>query len=337
MDRLHSLKMLAGLAAVFLLAACTNDDGLTQGEPLPPGKYPLELNAGGLQAVATPATRGTVDGDWDDMNGEKIPLMDDSNSDNPEVKLYKLTIEEGSGNKTVRLTSDDPFYWESTTERKAIEAWYSPKKDEAFRKYKTERPAEGDLWETATTQTAETMKDDDFLYVKDYMKFEDRESMTLQFRHLLSKVTVNLMESESEYLTNAKDVSVALTNCLYEGNFDFDEERNMRIGEALMTDDNTANITLCKLTDPAGGAFATYEGLLIPQSVEENEKLYVQVAVDGTIYRWRMQLSGNEISLKGGYEYTFDITVNAEGMNVSYKPSVKWGEKGTEHSGSIEI
>lgn len=97
------------------------------------------------------------------------------------------------------------------------------------------------------------MKDDDFLYVKDYMKFEDRESMTLQFRHLLAKVTVNLMESESEYLTNAKDVSVALTNCLYEGNFDFDEERNMRIGEALMTDDNTANITLASSTTRQAG------------------------------------------------------------------------------------
>lgn len=337
MNRSHLRKILVGLAAVSLLTACTNDDGLTQGEPLPLGKYPLELNAGGLQAVATPATRGTVDGDWDDMNDQNIPLMDDSNSDNPEVKQYKLTIEEGSGNKTVRLTSDTPFYWESTTEQKAIEAWYSPKKDEAFRKYKTERPAEGDLWETATTQTAETMKEDDFLYVKDYMEFKDRKSMTLQFRHLLAKVTVNLMESESEYLTNAKDVSVALTNCLYEGNFDFDEERNMRIEEALMTDDNTANITLCKLNDPAGGAFATHEGLLIPQSVEQNEKLYVQVAVDGTIYRWRMQLSGNEIALKGGYEYTFNITVKEQSLDVSSYNYPTWEKDKTEHSGSIEI
>lgn len=320
-----------------LLTACTNDEGLTQGEPFPLGKYPLELTAGGLQAVATPETRGTVDGDWDDMNDQTIPLMDASDSGNPEVKWYKLTIEESSDNKTVRLTSNDPFYWESTTERKAIEAWYSPKKDEAFRKYKTERPAEGDLWETATTQTDETMKDDDFLYVKDYMKFEDRESMTLQFRHLLAKVTVNLMESESEYLTNAKDVSVALTNCLYEGNFDFDEERNMRIGEALMTDDNTANITLCKLSDPAGGAFATYEGLLIPQSVEQNENLYVQVTVDGTIYRWRMQLSGNEITLKGGYEYTFNIKVKEQGLEVSSYNYPTWEKDETEHSGSIEI
>lgn len=337
MDRLHSLKILAGLAATFTLAACSQDGLTEQGTPLPVGQYPLELNAGGLQAVATPATRGTVDGDWNGMNDQNIPLMDASNSDNPEVKQYKLTIEEGSGNKTVRLTSDAPFYWESTTELKAIEAWYSPKEDKEFKKYKSKRPAKGDLWKTATTQTAETMKEDDFLYVKDYMEFENRESMTLQFRHLLAKVTVNLMESESEYLTNAKDVSVALTNCLYEGNFDFDEERNMRIKEALMTDDNTANITLCKLNDPAGGAFATHEGLLIPQSVEQNEKLYVQVAVDGTIYRWRMQLSGNEISLKGGYEYTFNIKVIEQGLEVSSYNYPTWEKDETEHSGSIEI
>lgn len=334
MDRLHLGKILAGLAATFTLAACSQDELTEQGTPLPIGQYPLELTAGGLQAVATPASRSTVDGNWDGMNGQTIPLMDDSNSDNPEVKLYKLTIEEGSDNKTVRLTSDAPFYWESTTERKAIEAWYSPKEDEEFKKYKSKRPAKGDLWKTATVQTAETMKEDDFLYVKDYMYFEDRESQTLQFQHLLAKVTVNLMESESEYLTNAKDVSVALTNCLYEGNFYFDEERNMRIEEALMLDDNTANITLCKLNDPAGGAFATHEGLLIPQSVEQNEKLYVQVTVDGTIYRWRMQLSDNEISLKGGYQYTFDITVKEQGLSVySYKYPT-WEEGDSEN---IEI
>lgn len=333
MDRLHSLKILAGLAATFTLAACSQDGLTEQDTPLPVGQYPLELTAGGLQAVATPASRSTVDGDWDGMNDETIPLMDASDSDNPEVKWYKLTIEESSDNKTVRLTSDDPFYWESTTERKAIEAWYSPKKDEAFQKYKTERPAEGDLWETATTQTDETMKDDDFLYVKDYMEFEDRESMTLQFRHLLAKVTVNLMESESEYLTNAKDVSVVLTNCIYTGKFEPDEDGYLRIKEPSLGS-YWKDVSLYKIKS---APTYTFTGIVIPQSVAQNDNLYVQVTVDGTIYRWRMQLSGNEISLKGGYEYTFNITVQAKGLDVSSWNWPTWEKDETEHSGSIEI
>ena len=43
MDRLHSLKILAGLAATFTLAACSQD-GLTDGTPLEE-KSPLELTA----------------------------------------------------------------------------------------------------------------------------------------------------------------------------------------------------------------------------------------------------------------------------------------------------
>ena len=48
--------------AAIALAACTQDD-LGSGT-LPEGEYPLVINATGLQAVATPASRATVDGDW---------------------------------------------------------------------------------------------------------------------------------------------------------------------------------------------------------------------------------------------------------------------------------
>lgn len=319
-----------------LLATSCSHDALdnSQENSLPEGMYPLELTAGGLQAVAAPETRGTVDGNWTDVNGKDIPLMDDSNSDKPEVRLYKLTMDD-SDSKTARLTSDAPFYWKNTTEMKAIEAWYSPKEDDEFKKYKSERPTEGDLWKTATVQTAETMKEDDFLYVKNYMYFADRESQTLQFQHLLAKVRVNLMESD--YLKSAGTVTVALTNCLYEGDFDFDEERNMRIKEALMTDDNTADITLCELDTPADGAFATHEGILIPQSVEQNQKLYIQVTVDNNAtYRWRMQLSGSEIALKGGNQYTFNITVKEQELEV-YSYNYPTWEEGDSASGSITV
>lgn len=322
----HILFMMMSMA----LATSCSQDALDEGQDnsLPEGKYPLVLTAAGLEVMATPATRGTGDGDWTDVKGKDIPLMDDSNSDNPEVKLYRLMVDD-LDNKTARLTSDAPFYWKSTTEMKAIEAWYSPKEDEEFEKYKSKRPAKGALWKTATVQTAETMKEDDFLYVKDYMDFEDRESQTLQFQHLLAKVMVNLVESD--YLKSAGKVSVTLTNCLYEGNFDFDEERNMRIKEALMTDDNLADITLCELDTPADGAFATHEGILIPQSVEQNTNLYIQVTVDdNATYHWRMQLSGSEIAMKGGYQYTFNITVSAQGMAVGLNINA-WTTGGSEN------
>lgn len=70
----------AAMAIGVGLMSCTHDDGPTPaGEPLPPGKYPLILNAVGLQAVPTPdgasapATRGTVEGNWQGRMERRLP------------------------------------------------------------------------------------------------------------------------------------------------------------------------------------------------------------------------------------------------------------------------
>ena len=121
MNRMHLRKILVGLVAVSLLAACTNDDGLTQGRTaFPPGaNTPLELTAGGLQAVATPATRGTVDGDWDGVKRVAVRANNSRRS-----LPYKVKASEDK--KTALLTpevplanDDYPFWWTSTTVKKA--------------------------------------------------------------------------------------------------------------------------------------------------------------------------------------------------------------------------
>ena len=63
----HTLLLFFCAAALlFAATACTQDD-LTNGT-LPDGEYPLVINATGLQAMATPASRATVDG------GRRLPL-----------------------------------------------------------------------------------------------------------------------------------------------------------------------------------------------------------------------------------------------------------------------
>ena len=62
-----------GVLAGVCFTACTQDN-LTdpQGEMLPEGKYPLELTADWLDVAATPATRGTVDNNWEGV--DKVPV-----------------------------------------------------------------------------------------------------------------------------------------------------------------------------------------------------------------------------------------------------------------------
>ena len=49
------------------LAACTQDDA----DSLPEGKYPIVIRATGLSAAATPASRATVDGNWQGITSDE--------------------------------------------------------------------------------------------------------------------------------------------------------------------------------------------------------------------------------------------------------------------------
>ena len=59
----HTFYRLSALLALSLgLAACTKSEEADY--RLPEGEYPVVIRATGLSAVATPASRATVDGDW---------------------------------------------------------------------------------------------------------------------------------------------------------------------------------------------------------------------------------------------------------------------------------
>ena len=93
----------AAAALLFAATACTQDD-LTNGT-LPEGECPLVINATGLQAVATPASRATVDGDWQGVQTVALSV-------GGTVKEYNVTASDADGYRSATLSSDtDPFWW----------------------------------------------------------------------------------------------------------------------------------------------------------------------------------------------------------------------------------
>ena len=101
--------------AAIALAACTQDD-LGSGT-LPEGEYPLVINATGLQAVATPASRATVDCDWQGVQTVALSV-------GGTVKEYDVTASDADGYQSATLGSDtDPFWWTSR-EDITVSAWW---------------------------------------------------------------------------------------------------------------------------------------------------------------------------------------------------------------------
>ena len=308
-------------ATALLLAACTQDElssptGGVEGA-LPEGKYPLELTATGMQAVATPSTRGTIDGNWEGAQGKKVAVMV-----NGETKEYTLT---SSGDyKTATLTSDDPFYWTSTDETKTVEAWYP---------CLTTLP---EKWEVPADQSAGMPTDKDFLYAKQTIPFSSRNEAELTFEHCLAKVVINIQQSD--YLDSYDDeLSVQLTGLLTIGKVTHYADN------ILIQGDNSTggtSITPHRLDTPADGAFASYEALVIPQLCRTTNRTFtIEVHVGDATYKveiFELTSLGNSYSFYANYVHTFDITVKAEGLEVSVDTIQDWTDGGGESGNATD-
>ena len=307
------------VAAALVLAACSQDE--PTGDSLPGGARPLVINASGLQAIATPQTRGTLEGNWDGVEtvGVRVEIP------SLPLKKYKVEAEDGSGN--AHLSPAEPlgagdmaFWWTSTTETKTVTAW-CPYGDGYI-------PA---WWTIPEKQTAENMQAADLLFArKEGMTLQDCETGTFEFRHMLSKVRINL--KASDYLQNAAKVDVRLLDQYTMANCN-DMPQTL---SGISTRDHS--ITPCQLETPGSGCYASYEALVIPLDADEvaaTDEL-IGITVDGAEYVYHLPDDYNNALFLGGYVYTFNITVDAKGLEVSVAQSTAW-TSGDDGEGSVAL
>lgn len=180
---LHILS--AATVLLFAATACTQDD--LGGGTLPEGEYPLVIRATGLQAVATPASRATVDGDW--LGVQTVAL-----SVGGTVKEYDVTASDADGYKTATLSSDtDPFWWTSRADI-TVSAWWP---------YGTTMP---DVVVKADQSTKAGFEGSDFISAE--AQTVQFDSPTLEFSHRTARITVLLKPGTGITSVSGADVYV---------------------------------------------------------------------------------------------------------------------------------
>ena len=332
-SRLHSLRNIAAaLLACVVFASCTQDELTEQGTSLPIGQYPLELTAGGLQAVATPAqpaTRGTMDGDWDGV--ERVTVM--VNDEKEKTKEYSVTPSEV--NKTAFLTpavplgnDDKLFWWTSTGEQKTVMAW----------------APSGYVLDKEFTLPTEWTEDDfakyDVIGVRQTIGFTDK---SLEFQHLMAKVVINLRRTD--YLEKAKEVNVKLLIMYNTGKLEVNNNL-IRIGN-IYDNKSTTPYQL-----PSGNyeevnfgeeqwetPFASYTALVVP--VISGNIDVLQIEVDGATYKVKRQDITDSVNVyyEAGKVTTFNITVKENKLDVTIDntASIGWDTDGATGSGNVEL
>lgn len=184
---LHILS--AATVLLFAATACTQDD--LGGGTLPEGEYPLVIRATGLQAVATPASRATVDGDWQGVQTVAVEM-------GGTVKEYDVTASDADGYKTATLSSDtDPFWWTSR-DPITVSAWW---------------PYDANDMETmpavvvAANQSTQTdFQGSDFIFAE--AQTVQFDNPTLEFSHRTARITVHLKPGASIPSVSGADVYV---------------------------------------------------------------------------------------------------------------------------------
>ena len=172
-------------AAAMTFAACTQDD--LGGGTLPEGEYPLVIRATGLQAVATPASRATVDGDWQGVQTVALSV-------GGTVKEYDVTASDADGYKTATLSSDtDPFWWTSR-EDITVSAWWP---------YGTTMP---DVVVKEDQSTREGFEGSDFISAE--AQTVQFDNPTLEFSHRTARITVLLKPGDGITSVTGADVYV---------------------------------------------------------------------------------------------------------------------------------
>lgn len=172
----HLSYILSGAAVLLLAATACTQDELADDTRLPEGEYPLIINATGLSVEATPASRATVDGNWDGVTSVALSLND-------ETKEYSVTTTDAE-KKTATLSNNlSPFWWTSRNDI-TVSAWcpYDPTNI-------SQMPA---VVVKADQSTAKDFAASDFISAENQTVHFDNP--ILEFSHRTARITVNLRE-----------------------------------------------------------------------------------------------------------------------------------------------
>lgn len=276
------------------------------------------------------ATRATVDDTW--SGGEQVAVEAAPNTAGaqPEVKTYTADGDD-------RLTSDVPFWWTNSAEKKTLRAWYCGDGSTAA----------GGLYASAAPTTRSVKADQsgegygqsDLLFAPaTEAAFAGDAAVPLRFYHQTAKVVVNI--KKAEYVTDAsqiKAVRVGDGNLVLTAGFTAPADGSS--AGIWATDEAEAAGTVIprKLAAPSDAEkyVASYEALVIPQPTAGKRMVAVETDF-GTMY---YTTPGDARPLAAGKVRTYNITVYADRLEVSVANGGDgaWTDGGSEEVTSKEV
>ena len=316
--------VLLAMAVTAMLASCSSENDVSDGNRLPEGQYPVTFTATGLEISA--ATRATSDDTWD--GDETVAVQVDG-----VVKNYSA---DGSGANTTLKAAEGvtPFYWKSADETKYISAWYCG--DGSTAADKKNATAVPQTWSVQSDQRNQSngYQESDFLYAPQ-IGIDFQGTKSLIFYHQTAKVVVNIRKG----VANDADKVTVTINAVKDGVFTTPLTNNC--GLSAKTGVNPSGINSFRLGTPntnvifkdegnAEDALASFQALVIPQTLGSNTP--IEIKIDGYD---TFKYTPTE-TLAGGTQYTYNLTIDGKEVKATVTSTPNWeDEGGSNGTGSI--
>ena len=295
---------LAAFALTAGFAACSSDDDITT--TTYPEDSVVRFNVG----VTDPQTRATQTSEGDNVKEFGISILNSASTD---FSFSNVKVSGGNGNWS---SGETTMLWQNNTQAVDIVA-YTPYAEGDYNTTSTDLPVK-----VEDMQTKESYASDFLICKKTSFAPKDgldaNGKLPLNFKHALSQFTVTIeLKSEFNGVATVKDnpiTDVKINGTYIEGTCDFTKESGFVTAKTTDGDAAPVSVSLFEssqfvpATVETDHPKATYQCLLIPQTIEEG-KLTVTFMVNGTPYTWT---SVSSITFNEDTAYTLTLVAGKE-------------------------
>ena len=296
---MKKFKILYIAAAALLFAASANEeDGIGNNGPV----------AATVQAdIVKNVTRATVDDTWSNNDAIGVNVTSIGYTIGNNVK-YTTT---GDGN----FTSDNPIYFADATETVNFNAYYP---------YQENVDGNGIVnnWNMAEVKEGEPCPAD-FLFATGATATKSSPQVQFtgdnQFKHCMSMIRLTFKAGKGINANNAILKNQLKLKGIYKTG-----SINTVKGEVTISGDR--GIYESDVDDKSLKDGVTCEFIVFPQSLDNNKMdIELEVAANGTINSYTTSLpSSTNNEFKGGYQYTYTISINNTGVVIDNAGITKW-------------
>lgn len=328
-------KYLFFAAALFTLAACNNDDNLPTDDP----NAPVEIRlSSGIQVQ----TRATHNLDENLKVGETVHVwVDDTGNDVMSFILYENNILTVDADQTT-LSDGATMYFPSTGNTVNIYAIHGNIADASFDNFWGGTSITHSVLQDQQSRVIEAGKGyagSDLVYCKLESVNRTKNTVNLEFEHLLSKVEVVLVQGAGSPTIS----KVEILNTKLKAQFTPSKTEDWAVtaaedidenGNPITIDNGTTDAEIAKKTDNDEGKTLN-EAIIVPQTLDKNTGFIRITTNKGGVLVYALDES---TKFEPGMKYRYIITANLTGLQVTASIA-KWGDgdEGQPTEGEAEM